>query len=200
MNTTRMAGRPELAERRFAVDHLHDAGAEPVGVAGAAAELVVTRDQVAVVDLGGLAHRAEHAGVDAHLGAEHGLDRLVRGVDRGEARRGGVGHGRPAGRPVGVGQLLEDLERGDRVGLEPADLGRHEHPEQLGVGEGVDDLGGHGAVQLACARRWPRSAAAGRGPARSVTGTQRGRRRSSTSPGCAEVRVMGASVAVICRS
>ena len=45
-----------------------DPGTQPVGVTRAAAELVVTRHQVAAVDPGGLTHGAEHAGVDAQLG------------------------------------------------------------------------------------------------------------------------------------
>ena len=117
-------------------------------MARAAAELVVARHQVAVVDAGGLTHGAEHAGVDAELGLEHRAHGLVRRVDRREARGGGVGHGRPAGRAVGVGQLLEHLECGDGVGLEPPDLGRHQQPEQARVGQRVDDLGGHRAMEL----------------------------------------------------
>ena len=170
---------PELADRGLAVDHLHDPGTQPVGVARAAAELVVARHQVAVVDRGRLAHRARASRRGCPARAEHGPHRLVGRVDRGEARRGGVGHGRPPGRAVRVGQLLEHLERGGGVGLEPADLGGHQQPEQAGVGEGVDDLGGHGAVQLGALGVGLDQRAQGAGPldGRRISGARRRRHR-----------------------
>ena len=176
-NTTRNAGRPDASFSAFAVGvDLLRARAEPGRVRAARTELVATGDDEAVVVDACRADRAEHARVDAaRVGVEHRLGGFVARVDRGEARRRGVRHRRPTGRAVGVRELLEHRERVLDAGLGAAELARHEDPEQLRVGERVDDRLASSTTPPRRAPRPARSTAAARGPCRRATTCARSR-------------------------
>ena len=54
----------------------------------------------------------------------------------------------PAGRPAGAGDEPDGGQERDRVGLEPAEPGRLEQPEEPGLGQRLDRLGRHHAGVL----------------------------------------------------
>ena len=56
--------------------------------------------------------------------------------------------GDPAGRPAGAGDEPDGGQERDRVGLEPAEPGRLQQPEEPGLGQRLDRLGGHHAGVL----------------------------------------------------
>ena len=114
-------------------------GPEPRRVGATRTELVATVHDEAIIGHKRGPDRTEHAGRDrTRVRVEHGLRRVVAGVDRGEAGRRRVGHRRPSGRTVGVRELLEHRERILDAGFRAAQLLRYQDPEQLGLGERVD--------------------------------------------------------------
>jgi hypothetical protein len=81
-----------------------------------------------------------------HPGPGVGAPHLLLRGEREQGQLPGVhaeDRGDPAGRPARAGDQPDGGQEGQRVGLEPAEPGGLEQPEETGLGERLDRLGGY---------------------------------------------------------
>ena len=120
---------------------------DPVGVLTAAGEAPPPVHLVAAVDGRDRAGRVERPGHDgARIGEQRvqGVTRQPGQVDPGAA----TDHGDPAGRRIGAGERLEDLERCRHVGADAAEAARPQQLEASRVDQLPEEIGRHSPRRL----------------------------------------------------
>ena len=121
-------------------------GGQPVSALAAAGVRPAAADAVAALDGHGAAvGRGQGAGDDGVRIAPVDLPADVRPEEAGQMRDGRVDLGDPAGRAIGPRKLVQHIELGDRIDLEPANRARREHAADADLGHRP----GHGLRQAA---------------------------------------------------